>query len=99
LAADWSRGVSYVVAGALDDRLGGIGRKRGPRKNPNAVRQRTTSLDLASLGCTPQCLGRNVEDARSVSKIEPRLNTIHGGLEDRDTMMRTQRGDTFASPT
>jgi hypothetical protein len=58
-----------------------------------------TSLDLTRLGRTPQCLGRYVEDARGVRKIEPRLNTIHGGLEDRDTMVRTQRGDTFASPT
>src|ERR1700730_5234439 len=58
-----------------------------------------TSLDLTRLGRTPQCLGRYVEDARGVRKIEPGFNTIHGGLEDRDTMVRTQRGDTFASPT
>jgi len=75
---------------------------RARAKNPNAVRQRMTSLDLTRL--RPHAavvLGRYVEGcARGVRKIEPRLNTPStAGLEDRDTMVRTQRGDTFASPT
>ncbi len=56
------------------------------------------SVDLAGLGCQPQRLRSDLQNARGVGEIEPGFDAICGGFEHRNAMVRTQRGDALAGP-
>jgi hypothetical protein len=55
-------------------------------------------LDLSSLCCQPERLGRDAKKACGLAKVQPRLNPIIGGLVDGNTVMRAQRGDALTGP-
>ena len=45
------------------------------------------SVDFASLCRQPQRLGRNLQEASGIGKIEPRFNAVAGGFKDRDAIV------------
>ena len=56
-------------------------------------------LDFTDLHRQSERLRRDVQEARGLAEIEPRLMPVFGWLVHRDAVMRAQRGDALARPT
>ncbi len=53
-------------------------------------------LDLIGFRCQPKRSGRDTQKLRGLAEVQPRFDSVIGGLVDRNAMMRAQRGDALA---
>jgi hypothetical protein len=57
-----------------------------------------STLDLAGLGGLSERLRRNSEEARGIAQVEPELDVISLGPEDRYFPIRTKRCNPLTGP-
>ena len=55
-------------------------------------------FDLTGLRCQPKRSGRDMEKLRGFAEVQPRFDSIIGGLVDGNAVMRAQRGDALTGP-
>ena len=55
-------------------------------------------FDLTGLRCQPERSGRDMEKLCGLAEVQPRFDSVIGGLIDRNVVMRAQRGDALTRP-
>ena len=55
-------------------------------------------FDLAGFRRQPERFGRDMEKSRGFAEVQPRFDSVIGGLVDGNAMMRAQRGDALTRP-
>ena len=55
-------------------------------------------LDLTGFRCQPERSGRDMEKLRGLAEVQPRFDSVIGGLVDGNAVMRAQRGDALTRP-
>ena len=93
-----SREVSWVLSCALGDRTRWRCGESGAAEDPRTVRQWMNRLDLPEFRCQPERLGRHMEKPRGFAEVQPRFDSVVGGLVDDNVVMRAQRGDALTRP-
>ena len=72
--------------------------RRALAEQPRTIRQWMNTFDLACFRGEPEGLRHNAEETRGLAQIEPRLVPVRRRPEDRDLVMRPERGNPLARP-
>src|SRR5258708_8266795 len=94
-----SRVVFRVLACTLGERLGGRCGDSGAGEDPGTIRHGMESFDLTGFGCPPERLGSDPQELSRLAEVQPWLDPVFGGLEHRDAVIRSHRGDALTGPS
>lgn len=93
-----SRGVFWVLSGAMNDVLSIWFAEHRAAEDPRTIRQGMNAFDVARFGGDPERLRRNAEQTCGLVQIEPRLDPVRRQAEDRNRVVRPERGDPLPRP-
>ncbi len=76
-----------VLPRALGNGAAGDDERTAGAEDPGPIRQRMYRLDLTSFRCQPERFGRDMEKPRSFAEVQPRFDSVIGGLVDGNAAM------------
>ena len=95
----WYCGLAISVAHARNERSGRRSFERLPLKDPRAIGQGMSGIDVAALDGQPKRSGADPEDARGFVEIHPSLRGAAFAIVASDLMVGAERDHAFSRPS
>ncbi len=59
-------------------------------EDPGTIRQWMNRIDLTGLRCQPERSRRDMKKLRGLAEVQPRFDSVAGGIVDGNAVMRAQ---------